>query len=274
MKQHPGFHTWEIAKLKVHPRQTDLVGDVSDAELAALAEDMRQHGLSHPIEILPDGTIVAGHQRVRAAKLLGWKKIKVIIRFDLAEAGEEAVTGYLIRDNWLRRQASPLTRARWIKELLTLRYGLWSRLGLEKTKAEIGNTLNLSARTVNRYLLVLKTLPEVQQAFDQGDISLVDAGKVATLGRQQQASIAERIAAGESPEKVVREFVQTNNGRHARATDGFSSLCKAIQRGLDDLEDRAEKVHRRAVKENLPLLERGWQFLGKLVATGKEEISQ
>src|SRR6266404_5410809 len=47
---------WEIAKLKEHPRQAAMFGDVSDEELQRLANDMRA-GQRQPVEIVPDGTI-------------------------------------------------------------------------------------------------------------------------------------------------------------------------------------------------------------------------
>src|SRR5215510_5112745 len=87
-----------IEDLKNHPRQAEFFRGLSDAELRNLAEDMKP-GLRVPIEILPDGTIIMGHQRVRAARLLGWERIDAVIRYDLEEQGEAAVLELLIKDN-------------------------------------------------------------------------------------------------------------------------------------------------------------------------------
>lgn len=56
---------------------------------------MKENGQAHPIEILPDNTIVAGHGRVAAARLNGWPTVKAIVRKDLADAGDLAVERYL-----------------------------------------------------------------------------------------------------------------------------------------------------------------------------------
>jgi ParB-like chromosome segregation protein Spo0J len=48
-----------------------VFGDLSAAELAPLAADMKVNGLRDPVEVLPHGTIIGGNQRVRAARLLG-----------------------------------------------------------------------------------------------------------------------------------------------------------------------------------------------------------
>jgi ParB family transcriptional regulator, chromosome partitioning protein len=143
-----------LNSLREHPRQRALFGDFRDNELEALAADMEKNGLQHPVEILRDGTIIAGHQRVRAAKRLKWKTIEVIIRRDLEEAGERAVEAYLIRDNLVRRQLSPLGKARCIQSLLELESGRQaSRFGWkerDKLKAQVGQQLGMTARNINR----------------------------------------------------------------------------------------------------------------------------
>src|ERR1700677_2926106 len=87
---------WKICKLKDHPSQHTIFGDLTNEELETLAENMKKHGLHDPVEILSDGTIIAGHQRVRAAKTLGWTEIDVVVRDDLEEAGPAAVEAYFI----------------------------------------------------------------------------------------------------------------------------------------------------------------------------------
>src|SRR5262245_20047175 len=165
---------WKLSRLKGHPRQVMLFGDVSDEELRALAEDMREHGQRDPAEILPDGTGLTGHQRIRAARLLGWEEIDVVVRRDLAEAGAAAQEKHFINDNLLRRHLSPLGRARSIRRLLEIeagrRPGELSGGKKEALKEELGKRLNLSLRSVNRYLLILDSPPEVQAAFDRGDL--------------------------------------------------------------------------------------------------------
>lgn len=83
---------WKLNRLNDHPKQALNFDDVPDKELAALAADMKRRGQRDPVEILPDGTVIAGHQRVRAAERLGWKEIDVIVRTDLAGAGNAART--------------------------------------------------------------------------------------------------------------------------------------------------------------------------------------
>jgi ParB family chromosome partitioning protein len=49
-------------------------------DIAALAASMKVLGLLHPIVVTPDGLLVCGERRLRAARLLGWKTIPVTVR--------------------------------------------------------------------------------------------------------------------------------------------------------------------------------------------------
>ena len=111
---------WKISRLKKHPKQDEMFGDISEEERRALADDMERNGQRQPVEIRPDGTIIAGHQRVLAATLLGWTEIDVIVRFDLEEKGDAAVEAHFLGDNLYRRQLSPLNRARCIRRLMEI----------------------------------------------------------------------------------------------------------------------------------------------------------
>lgn len=48
-------------------------------DIDGLAESMKRHGLLHPVVLNKDKTLVAGHRRIEAAKLLGWQEIPVTV---------------------------------------------------------------------------------------------------------------------------------------------------------------------------------------------------
>jgi hypothetical protein len=100
------------SSLSPHPHQPELFADMLEHELPSLADSIRERGLDHPIEVLPDGTIVCGHQRWRACRILGWSSAPVIVRHDHAAAGDVAVEERLITDNLDRRQLDRLDVAR------------------------------------------------------------------------------------------------------------------------------------------------------------------
>jgi len=63
-----------IASIKIGDRIRKDMGD-----LAGLAESIEDLGLLNPIIVSPDGFLLSGERRLRAAKLLGWTKIPVTI---------------------------------------------------------------------------------------------------------------------------------------------------------------------------------------------------
>jgi hypothetical protein len=183
---------WKISKLKKHPKQDEMFGDLPYEEHRALADDMKRKGQRHPVEIRPDGTIIAGHQRVLAALLLGWTEIDGVIRYDFEEIADAAVEKEFIDDNLIRRQLSALARARCIKRLMEIESGRAGGLdwkGKEELKSKIGKQHHLSSRSVSRYDLALDAPPAVQQAFDRNEITLINAGKVALLPKSEQQEI-------------------------------------------------------------------------------------
>jgi ParB/RepB/Spo0J family partition protein len=270
MKTELKTQRWPIERLKDHPRQASLFGDLSDAELDALAEDMKENGLQTPVEILSTGVIVAGHQRVRAARRLGWRDIDVVVRADLENEGPEAVEQRLVSDNLIRRQLGPLGRARCIAALLeiamatkTERMDVFQK---EKLKASIAKQLGVSIRSVNRYLLVLRTPRAVQNSFDEGNVSLVTAGRIALLDQDDQRRIAERIARGEKASAVAAAFLKKPQPPEPTLNDVLFQLVEALRIVLPRVRGRVPELRRELLHRWLPELQEGNALLKELLA--------
>ena len=60
-------------------------------DLDALARSIADHELLHPVVVRPDGQLIAGERRLRAAQLLGWTEIPVtVVNLDAVVKGEFA----------------------------------------------------------------------------------------------------------------------------------------------------------------------------------------
>jgi ParB/RepB/Spo0J family partition protein len=261
---------WPLDQLREHPAQQLNFGDLPEAQFEDLVESLQKHGQRHAIEILPDGhTIVTGHQRVRAARRLGWTKIRAIIRNDLAEAGTAAVEQHLIEDNLDRRHLSRLALARCYRRLKELERnrspGTLQANEHAELRDRVGRKLNVSGRNLDRYLRVLDTPRAVQEAFERNDLSLVLAGKVAGLSRSAQEEIAERIGNGESAKAVVADYVDPSNGRHLKPGDACAAFASALERGVADLDGRVDRVSRSDVAKHRPILGRGHKMIAQLL---------
>jgi len=134
----------ELASLRPHPRNYRRH---PEHQLAILRESLRVHGQQKPVVITPDGTILAGHGLVEAARLEGWQDIDCHVydgpypeaflaidnrASDLAE-DDEAALAALLRDLDAQEQ---LSAAGWgeddLKELL-LRLDAEDKQGRDET---------------------------------------------------------------------------------------------------------------------------------------------
>lgn len=87
------FDRMNPAKLKKHPKNLEIYGDVVDK---AFVEKCRK-GIRLPVAVLPDGTVLSGHRRVQAAKIIGLKEIDVIVVYDLVD--ELEIIEFIIDSN-------------------------------------------------------------------------------------------------------------------------------------------------------------------------------
>ena len=85
----------KIGTLKPHPKNPRIH---PDAALERLGKSIKEYGWTNPVLVSSDGFILAGHARVKAAKLVGISKAP-IIRLPLEGARAEA---YLVADNKLQ----------------------------------------------------------------------------------------------------------------------------------------------------------------------------
>jgi hypothetical protein len=188
----------QIDALKPHPRQAVLFGDISELELAALAADIAENGLKVPIDILSDGTIIAGHQRVRAVALLKRTEILAIVRHDLdAVAADKA----FIQDKLLRFHMGPMALARCCKTLIEIESSnddaverpQQRRLNRETLAARLKSlSCRVSGRTVDRYLALLKLPRAVQDAIDAKRLPMAATSKILCLRPDALDRLAER----------------------------------------------------------------------------------
>lgn len=83
----------------------------SRKQIRQIADSIQRFGFANPVLIGDDGQIIAGHGRVAAAKLLGWKEVPALRLSHLSAAEKQA---YVIADNKLAEKAG------WDREILAL----------------------------------------------------------------------------------------------------------------------------------------------------------
>jgi DNA modification methylase len=83
----------------------------SRKQVRQIAASIERFGFTNPVLISDDGEIIAGHGRVEAARLLGWKSVPTLAVSHLSETERRA---YVLADNKLALNAG------WDKEILAI----------------------------------------------------------------------------------------------------------------------------------------------------------
>jgi DNA modification methylase len=108
-----------ISSLKLYARNPRTH---SPRQIRQIADSIRQFGFTNPILVDAEGGVIAGHGRVKAAKLLGMESVPTIRLERMSEAEKRA---YVIADNKLAENAG------WDRELLALELEYLSELNLD-----------------------------------------------------------------------------------------------------------------------------------------------
>ena len=94
-----------IADIRIGPRHRKDMDDID-----GLAASMAEHGLLHPVVVTPNGELIAGERRLRAAESLGWGQIPVtVVDLDSIVHGEYAENAH--RKDFTLSEAVAIKRA-------------------------------------------------------------------------------------------------------------------------------------------------------------------
>lgn len=262
--------TMSVADLRPHPRLMEVFPP-NEADIERLRADIEVHGLDKPLEVLPDGTVIAGHTRLEAVRRLGWADVPVIIRHDLAEQGDAVVFEYGCRDNLQRRQLSMLGRARAAVALIENHADCpleqIGRGDRENAKAFVAAAMGVELRTVNRWLFLLKLPAAILAEMEKGTLKPAKAGRIARLPADRQEEIADRVIEGEPIEAVVARLSQS----HDSTPGEFPQLVlhhvfRNLANAISSLEARQSNLSPAILSPHHGLLVRGAALLGRLAA--------
>jgi len=149
-----------------------------EGELRQLGESLKVRQLQ-PVLARPDGMLVAGERRLRAAKLVGLKELLVVVSEEPMSESELRI--FQLIENLHRADLTDSEKWHACEELLRLNPG-WSN-------KDLAAHLKLSEGTVTKYLAAGKAVPEVQQALEAGEIGITAVYEIARAAPDQQAEL-------------------------------------------------------------------------------------
>lgn len=170
----------------------------SDAQVAQIAASIREFGWTNPILVDTDGTIIAGHGRVMAARKLGEQQVPVITLGHMTDAQRRA---YVIADNQLAMNAG------WDAEMLKVEI------------AELADAdFDLSLLGFDDKVLAGLTAEETDGLTDPDEVPEVPVNPVSVLGDVWVLG-NHRITCGSSTEADVVARLLGSVKPHLMVTD-------------------------------------------------------
>ena len=205
--------------LFAHPA-AELFPPLSGTELAALADDIREHGQTMPIVVWDDRNLVVdGRNRLAACESVGIEP-RIERR---AFADDAAVAQFIVSANVHRRHLSESQRAAIGARLKAEFFGptavhrkiTGGRAGRAKqlghpanlpgpqkcrdSREEVAELLNVSPRLIDAAGRVLaKGAPEVGAAIDAGELTVTAAASMLDRNHDEQRAILERMKTGKA----------------------------------------------------------------------------
>ena len=161
------------------PRQ-----DFDPAELQALCDSLRAHGLLQPLvarRVEDRFQLIAGERRLQAAAKAGWTQVPVLV----VEADDREVAELAIVENLQRKDLNPLEKAASFQRYLQ---------DFGATQEELAARLKLDRSTIANLIRLLELPEAVQDAIRQGKITQGHARALLSLGEEPaQIEFCQRI---------------------------------------------------------------------------------
>ena len=193
--------------VKDHPRQSEFFAETSDVELQELADDLERRGQQEPIHCCPDGTIIRGHRRVKAARLLGWSQIDAIVRREVDDPLAPDVVDELVLDNLMRRQLDDLALARVYQYLKqSIEFNDCDERGDIRDRLAARLNCGKSGRSLDRLERLLDLPREIQDAISRGELTKLDGERILKLSIRKQTRIATAIQKEEEVEPLLTQW--------------------------------------------------------------------
>jgi ParB family chromosome partitioning protein len=193
-----------------------------DDDLSGLMSSIRQHGLLEPIIVRPKGKrfeVVAGNRRLRACKLLRYRRVRCIITgLNDAEAYEVSLI-----ENVQRRTLNPLEEAAAFKKYCD-KFG-WG------SQTELAKKLGKSQEYVSHRLKLLELPAEAKEDLRAGRLSPTSAQEMVWLksGDSRLAAL-EMVKGSKLNTRSVRRLVRDlNSSELARPKAEFETPTEEVE---------------------------------------------
>jgi ParB family transcriptional regulator, chromosome partitioning protein len=229
----------EIPLAGIRPNPNQPRRHFDPAELATLAESIREHGVLQPIlvtETIDGYQLVAGERRVRAAADAGLERIPAIVR----HLDERSQLEFALIENLQREDLDPIEAATGFHQLVNV-FGF--------THEQIATRVGRARSTVANTLRLLDLAPVVQEAIANGRITEGHGRALGGLSVEHQEHVLGAVIDQDLSVRQTEELVRRLREPKSNPADSDTT---APARSDPDLE-RVEEDLRRALGTKVSL---------------------
>lgn len=238
-----------IAWLKPDEKQARKHFDEGD--LLSLGNSMKSLGQLQPVGAKPDGTLLWGERRYRAAQLVGMKELQVIITD--RQLSDTEIRLIQLTENMHRAELTGHEKHLACAELMAMN-PTWQM-------KDLANHLHLDPSMVTRLLSPGKCIPAVQEALADGKLGVSDCYSISKLPEPEQAAMLALKLSGASRDAIEQAGRKTRNvGKQAvRVARIKCPMSRAVVQisGADISLDEAIDAAQEWVKEAKKASEQG-----------------
>lgn len=195
--------TTNIAIANLHPFEGHPYQVRDDAEMDALVESIREHGILTPLIVRPledapmEYEVISGHRRLHAAQKAGIIEVPAFIH----AVGREEAAIQLVDSNLHRERLLPSEKAFAYKLKMDALKQQGRRTDLTSSQvatkfdaaAEIGSVAKESRDTVYRYIRLTHLIPPLLTLMDEGRIAFSVGVELSYLSQHEQHAVADAI---------------------------------------------------------------------------------
>jgi len=206
-----------------------------DASLAELSASIKAQGIMQPIVVRKTGAgkheIIAGERRFRAAQLTGLAEVPVIVK----DVDDKTALTLALIENLQRQDLNAIEEAHGLQRLIA---------EFSFTHEQAAEAVGKSRSAVSNLLRLLELAAPVQDRVIAGTLEMGHARALATLPKDRQVMLAEKIAINDlsvrATEALVKEESSATGKRPgvptAKSKQGKLDLPATRDPDLDRLE--------------------------------------
>ncbi|MBL7990625.1 MAG: ParB N-terminal domain-containing protein [Candidatus Kapabacteria bacterium] len=240
-------------ELRTNTLNTKFFSDESEDYFQKLTNDVKERGILVPLIAKRNGTLLAGHNRLRVAQDIGLEVVPVqYVQDELTEAQEQA---FVINDNLLRRHLSDERRFALYRQLYPNFDDRLATKGRPSKKQPIALSTEkrydvpFSENTQNKKSSNNETMKR-QKGYDVpfSEMSVLTARKIAEDTGQTEAAVKQQI-------KRMRAK-ELNQAQDISSDEIDTAMLKKVEKALKPLEDVNDATRREVIKKLKALVKR------------------